>query len=133
MAGRKSVGLPAEKGHSFPLGAMVSPEGVNFSVFSKGATGVELLLFGEVDASQPERVIALDPGKHRTYHYWHVFIPGLKAGQIYGYRVTGPWAPEKGARFDAEKVLLDPYGRAVAVPPDYSRDLASQPAVLNLF
>jgi isoamylase len=127
MAGRKSVGLPAEKGHSFPLGARVSPEGVNFSVFSKGATGVELLLFGEVDASQPERVIALDPGKHRTYHYWHVFVPDLKAGQIYGYRVTGPWASERGARFDAGKVLLDPYGRAVAVPPSYRRDLASQP------
>ena len=67
------------------------------------------------------------PAKHRTYHYWHVFVPGLKAGQIYGYRVAGPWAPERGARFDPEKVLLDPYGRAVAVPPDYSRDLASQP------
>jgi isoamylase len=121
------VSFTTNPGCSFPLGATVYPEGVNFSVFAKGATGVELLLFGEVDASQPERVIALDPGKHRTYHYWHVFIPGLKAGQIYGYRVIGPWAPERGARFDAGKVLLDPYGRAVAVPPSYSRNLASQP------
>jgi isoamylase len=80
-------------GHSFPLGATVYPEGVNFSVFSKGAAGVELLLFGEMAAAQPERVIALDPRKHRTYHYWHVFVPGLKAGQTYGYRVMGPWAP----------------------------------------
>lgn len=109
------------------MGATVSPEGVNFSVFSKGATGVELLLFGEMDAPQPERVIALDPRQYRTYHYWHVFVPGLKAGQVYGYRVTGPWTPEGGARFDPGKVLLDPYGRAVAVPSGYSRDLASQP------
>ena len=114
-------------GHSFPLGATVYPDGVNFSVFSKGATGVELLLFGEMDSPRPDRVIALDPRQNRTYHYWHVFVPGLKAGQIYGYRVAGPWAPEKGARFDPGKVLLDPYGRAVAVPPGYRRDLASGP------
>ena len=110
-------------GRSFPLGATVYPEGVNFSVFAKGATGVELLLFGDVDSPRPEQVISLDPRQNRTYHYWHVFLPGLKAGQIYGYRAVGPWAPEKGARFDHGKVLLDPYGRAVAVPPDYSRDL----------
>jgi isoamylase len=114
-------------GHSFPLGATVYPEGVNFSVFSKGAAGVELLLFGEMDSPRPDRVIGLDPRQHRTYHYWHVFVPGLKAGQIYGYRVMGPWAPDRGARFDPEKVLLDPYGRAVAVPPGYRRDLASGP------
>lgn len=114
-------------GRSFPLGARVYPEGVNFSVFSKGASGVELLLFGELDAPYPERVIALDPRRHRTYHYWHVFVPGLKAGQVYGYRVMGPRTLEKGARFDPEKVLLDPYGRAVAVPPGYSRELASEP------
>ena len=121
------TGFPTNPGRSFPLGATVYPEGVNFSIFSKGATGVELLLFGEKDASQPERAITLDPRHNRTYHYWHVFVPGLKAGQIYGYRVVGPWAPEKGARFNPEKVLLDPYGRAVTVPPGYSRDLASGP------
>ncbi len=118
---------PAKPGRSFPLGATVYPEGVNFSVFAKGATGVELLLFGEMEAPRPKRVITLDSRQHRTYHYWHVFVPGLKAGQIYGYRVSGPWAPERGARFDPQKVLLDPYGRAVAVTPGYSRELASQP------
>ena len=121
------TGFSTNPGRSFPLGATVYPEGVNFSVFSKGAAGVELLLFGEMDSPQPERVITLEPHQHRTYHYWHVFVPGLKAGQIYGYRVVGPWAPERGARFDPGKVLLDPYGRAVAVPPGYSRDLASRP------
>ncbi|MDI6853332.1 MAG: hypothetical protein QME75_06975 [Deltaproteobacteria bacterium] len=80
MAGRKSVGLPAEKGHSFPLGATVYPEGVNFSVFAKGATGVELLLFGDIDSPRPEQVVTLDPRQNRTYHYWHVFVPCLKAG-----------------------------------------------------
>ena len=121
------MGFPTNPGRSFPLGATVYPEGVNFSVFSKGAARVELLLFGEMDSPRPERVITLDPHKHRTYYYWHVFVPGLKAGQIYGYRVMGPWTPEKGSRFDPGKVLLDPYGRAVAVPPGYSRDLASGP------
>ena len=121
------MGFSTNPGRSFPLGGTVYPEGVNFSVFSKGAARVELLLFGEMDSPRPERVITLDPHKHRTYYYWHVFVPGLKAGQIYGYRVMGPWTPEKGSRFDPGKVLLDPYGRAVAVPPGYSRDLASGP------
>ncbi|HEX9882664.1 MAG TPA: glycogen debranching protein GlgX [Desulfobaccales bacterium] len=121
------MGFSTNPGRSFPLGGTVYPEGVNFSVFSKGAARVELLLFGEMDSPRPERVITLDPHKHRTYYYWHVFVPGLKAGQIYGYRVMGPWTPEKGSRFDPGKVLLDPYGRAVAVSPGYSRDLASGP------
>jgi isoamylase len=121
------VSFSINPGRSFPLKATVSPEGVNFSVFSKGAAAVELLLFRKMDAPQAERVIALDPRKHRTYHYWHVFVHGLKAGQIYGYRVAGPWTPDRGARFDPGIVLLDPYGRAVAIPPGYSRDLASRP------
>ena len=92
-------------------------DGVNFSVFSKHATGVELLLFDHVDDdAQAARVIRIDPAANRTYHYWHVFVPGVTAGQIYGYRVEGPWDPANGMRFDPTKVLLDPYGRGVAVP-----------------
>lgn len=121
------TGLSAHPGRSFPLGSTVYPEGVNFGIFSKGADRLELLLFSAMDVARPERVITLNPIQHRTYHYWHVFVPGLKAGQIYGYRVQGPWAPERGARFDPGKVLLDPYGRAVAVPPGYRRDLACGP------
>ncbi len=109
------------------MGATVYPEGVNFSVFAKGASEVELLLFEDMDTPQPESVLVLDRRQHRTYHYWHVFVPGVEEGQIYAYRVAGPWAPEKGARFDSDKVLLDPYGRAVAVPEDYSRELTSGP------
>ena len=88
---------------------------------------MELLLFDRVEEAQPGRVIRLDPRRHRTYHYWHVFVPGLKAGQLYGYRVRGPFEPARGLRFDPDKVLLDPYGQAVAVPPGYSRRAAQRP------
>ena len=80
-----------------------------------------------MQAAQPARVIRLDPQRHRTYHYWHVFVPGLQAGQLYGYRVSGPCDPARGLRCDPDKVLLDPYGQAVAVPPHYSRRAAQQP------
>jgi isoamylase len=114
-------------GTSFPLGATVYPEGVNFSVYSKNAAGVDLLLFDRADAPLPSRVISLDPVKNRTYFYWHVFVPGLKTGQIYGYRVSGPFNPEKGMRFDVRKVLLDPYGKALVTPEHYSRLAAGLP------
>jgi glycogen operon protein len=111
-------------GQSSPLGATVVDGGINFSVFSRGATGVELLLFDREDEARPTRVLRLDPATSRTYHYWHVFVPGVKAGQIYGYRVHGAFDPSSGMRFDSYKVLLDPYGRGVVVPKNYSRDAA---------
>ena len=113
-------------GTSSPLGATPCRDGVNFSVFSKHATGVELLFFDHVDDAQAARVIRIDPVANRTGHYWHVFVPGVTAGQIYGYRVEGPWDPSSGMRFDPTKVLLDPYGRGVAVPDHYSRDAAKE-------
>lgn len=61
------------------------------------------------------------PRQNRTYHYWHLFVPGIGPRQLYGYRVHGPEAPEIGLRFDPEKVLFDPYGRAVVVPVTFSR------------
>jgi glycogen operon protein len=117
----------ARHGTSAPLGAAVHSGGVNFSVFSKNASLIELLLFDDDSTAQPAKVIPLEPRRHRTYHYWHVFVPGLKAGQIYGYRAHGPFAPESGFRFDGEKVLLDPYGLAVAVPEGYDRKAARRP------
>jgi glycogen operon protein len=114
-------------GTSAPLGATVTSDGVNFSVFSKSATALELLLFDGVEAAAPSRVIRLDSQAHRTYHYWHVVVPGLESGQIYGYRAHGPFAPERGLRFDRDKVLLDPYGLAVATPRGYDRQAASRP------
>jgi glycogen operon protein len=100
---------------------------VNFSVYSEDSTGLELLVFDAVEDGRPARVIPLDPARHRTYHYWHVFVPGLQAGQIYGYRAHGPCEPERGLRYDPAKVLLDPYGRCVAVPAGYDRGAASSP------
>ena len=111
-------------GQSFPLGATVVPGGVNFSIFSRGASGMELLLFDREDDARPERVVAIDPTTNRTYHYWHAFVAGLKPGQLYGYRVRGPFDPTSGMRFDPDKVLLDPYGRGVFVPKNYSREAA---------
>jgi isoamylase len=114
-------------GSSHPLGATIVAGGANFSLFSRSATRVELLLFDRADPARPSRTIELDPRTHRTYHYWHAFVPGVKAGQLYGYRVHGPSEPERGMRFDSNKVLLDPYGRGVVVPPKYSRLSAAQP------
>jgi len=108
------------------LGAVPTTAGVSFSVFSKHATGIDLLLFDREDAAAPARTIPIDPITSRLYHYWHVFVPGAAAGQLYGYRVSGPDDPQQGHRFDAAKLLLDPYGRAVAVPDGYSRDAAAR-------
>ncbi|HXX62992.1 MAG TPA: glycogen debranching enzyme, partial [Bacteroidota bacterium] len=114
-------------GSSSPLGATVSHGGVNFCVYSKKAEAVELLLFDGAEDVGPSRTILLDPRRDKTGHYWHVFVPDIGPGQIYGYRVHGRYEPQQGMRFDAEKVLLDPYGKAVVVPAVYSRKLASQP------
>ncbi len=113
-------------GQSFPLGATVCPGGINFSVFSRRATRIELLLFDSAADAHPTHVVALDPRKHRTYHYWHVFVPGIGAGQLYAYRAFGPFDPKQGLRFDPSKALLDPYGRAVVVPEAYSRHRSSR-------
>jgi glycogen operon protein len=99
---------------------------VNFSLFSRNATSVELQLFDREDVAIPSHVLRLDPVANRTYHYWHVFVPDLRPGQLYGYRVEGPLIPERGLRFDPAKVLLDPYGRGVVVPKNYSREAAHQ-------
>jgi glycogen operon protein len=113
-------------GQSAPLGATVYPGGVNFSLFSRKASNVDLLFFDREDDARPSRVIHLDPVSNHTYHYWHVFVPSAKQGQIYGYRVTGPLDPANGLRFDPRKILLDPYGRSVIVPENYDREMASR-------
>ena len=114
----------ATPGQSFPLGATVVTDGVNFSIYSRSASGVELLLFDREDDARPARIITIDPATNRTYHYWHALVRGVKPGQLYGYRVQGPFDPASGMRFDPAKVLLDPYGRGVAVPKNYSRETA---------
>jgi glycogen operon protein len=118
------MGTDCGPGQSFPLGATIVRGGVNFSLFSKRATAVELLLFDGPGDRKPSRVIPLDPRRNRTYYYWHVFVPGTGAGQLYGYRVHGPNVPARGLRFDGSKVLLDPYTRAVVTGPHFAREAA---------
>jgi glycogen operon protein len=133
MGRRKSAGADAaplemqERSRSFPLGATVRAGGVNFSIYSKSATALELLLFDGVEDAEPSRVVPLEPRGERTGHYWHVFVPGLAGGQIYGYRAHGPFDPARGLRFDPQKVLVDPYTRAIVVPSRYSRVVATLP------
>jgi len=114
----------ATAGRSYPIGATLVNGGANFSVFSRSAASIDLLLFDRVEDARPSRVIPMDPSANRTYHYWHVCVPGLQAGQIYAFRAFGPFEPDRGLRFDPSKLLLDPYGRAIAVPTNYSREAA---------
>ena len=86
------VGAPAS-GRSYPPGATLQAGGANFSVFSRSAAHIELLFFDRVDDSRPSRIIPMDPVANRTYHYWHTFVPGVQAGQIYGFRAHGPFEP----------------------------------------
>jgi glycogen operon protein len=111
-------------GGSSPMGATLLPGGANFSIFSRSAARIELLFFFFLYDARPSRVIPIDPVANRTYYYWHVFVPGVEAGQIYGFRAYGPFEPDRGFRFDPYKLLLDPYGRATVVPKNYSRDAA---------
>src|SRR3974390_2644325 len=110
----------ARPGRSSPLGATIVNGGGTFSVFSRNAERMELLLFDRDDDPRPSRVIPLEPAPNRSYHYWHVFVPGIQPAQLYGYRARGQFNPARGMRFDASKVLLDPYGRGIIVPRNYS-------------
>ncbi len=112
------------EGQSFPLGATCYPDGVNFSVFSRYADAIELLLFDNADDPEPSRVIPLDDRKNHTFYYWHVFVPGIGHGQLYGYRARGIYRPARGFYFDGDKLLVDPYARAVAPSSTYSRSAA---------
>ena len=114
-------------GQSAPIGATVFGDGVNFSIYSRTATGIDLLLFDDVDDARPARVISLDRRRNRTHHYWHAFVAGVQPGQVYAYRSQGAYDPPNGRRFDAAKLLLDPYGRGVATPHSYSREAAELP------
>jgi glycogen operon protein len=111
-------------GQSYPLGATVCPDGVNFAIFSQHAERLELLLFDAPNDPQPAQTIALNSQHNQTYYYWHVFVEGLKAGQVYAYRAYGPNLPEKGLRFDPSKVLLDPYAKAIVGQSIYDRQAA---------
>jgi isoamylase len=101
-------------GSRYPFGAKADREGVNFSVFSRHATWVELLLYERCDSAAPFQVIPLDPQVNRTFFFWHVFVEGLRPGRPYAWRADGPRDTRRtGFRFDRRKVLVDPWARAV--------------------
>ena len=110
------AGRATAAGDSAPPGATVAAGGVNVSVFSKDADLVELLLFDDPEATEAAETIPLNPRVHRTYHDWHTFVPGLGAGQVYADRAHGPFAPERGLRFDSDEVLLVAACSIVAPP-----------------
>ena len=104
-----------QTGSPLPIGgAQLQGDGVNFVLFSRNATSVRLELYDEPDDSSPSRIIDLDPVSHRTGDIWHIWVRGITAGQLYGYRIDGPYQPERGHRFNPHKLLLDPYARAIA-------------------
>lgn len=123
--------LAVGRGDPFPLGATLHRDGAGFSILSPSAQHIALLLYDHVDDDAPSRVIPLAPAVHRTNNYWHCFVPGVKKGQVYAYRAYGPFDPSRGQRFDPSKVLLDPYGRAVATPTDYDREAAVTAGLRN--
>lgn len=102
-------------GFRYPPGTVISPDGVNFSVFSRHATGVFLHLYEREDSTEPIQVIRLDPEENRTFFFWHVFVEGLRPGTLYAWRASGPEnTEENGYGFDPGKDLLDPWARAVS-------------------
>ncbi len=98
-------------GEPYPLGATWNGHGVNFALYSENATGVDLCLFDNADDPHEQIRVRMT---EQTDQVWHVFLPEIRPGQLYGYRVYGPYAPAKGARFNSSKLLIDPYAKAVA-------------------
>jgi len=103
-----------------PLGATWNGEGVNFALFSENATAVQLCLFDEATAGEPTATITM---AERTDNVWHAYLPDVRPGALYGYRVDGPYEPTSGHRFNPSKLLIDPYAKAVSGPIRWSDDL----------
>jgi isoamylase len=108
-----------QAGNPLPWGAHQRGDGVNFALFSRHATRVRLELYQNADDSTATRIIELDPVRHRTGDVWHVWVRSIPAGQLYGYRIEGPYQPEQGHRFNPHKLLLDPFARAIAGVKDW--------------
>ncbi len=104
-------------GVPLPLGTLESAGGVNFSIFSRHATHVRLELFDSPADVTPVKVIDLNPARHRTGDVWHVWVEEIRSGQLYGYRMDGPYQPEVGHRFNFNKLLLDPFATTISLVP----------------
>lgn len=115
----------AAHGSPSPLGVswIEEEQAYNFALFSAHATGVTLLLYSENDLIYPVYEQALDYLTHRSGGIWHVRVPAsaVREAAYYAYRVEGPFSPEQGQRFDPDKILMDPYGKSVYFPPDFTR------------
>src|ERR1700677_2133476 len=98
-------------GQPYPLGANWDGKGVNFSIFSEQAVKIELCLFDSAGSKSESARIEMPA---QTDMIWHAYLPDVRPGQLYGYRVYGPYQPEKGQRFNPQKMLLDPYAKAIA-------------------
>ena len=96
-------------GKPFPQGATWDGQGVNFALFSEHAEGVELCLFDDRGRRELQRI----PLREQTDQVWHCYLPEARPGQLYGYRVYGPYQPQQGHRFNPQKLLLDPYAKAI--------------------
>ena len=104
-------------GNPYPLGATWDGSGVNFALFSENATGVELCLF---DGENRNREVKRIRMTEHTNQVWHIYLPEARPGQLYGYRVHGPYRPAEGHRFNPAKLLLDPYAKSIAGPIRWS-------------
>ena len=113
-----SAGIPDK------LGVTLTAKGANFCIYGRLAKSVELLFFAHKDALQPSHVFKLSDVENRTAYYWHIFVEGVKAGQLYGFRVDGPYRPMDGVKFHPEKVLLDPYALLIQRGNNFSREAA---------
>src|SRR5438477_10852878 len=111
MRGALMTSVRTWLGYPYPLGATWLGNGVNFALFSETAASVELCLFEDIDAAEENIRI---PVTEHTDQVWHVFLPDVRPGQLYGFRVSGPYDPERGLRFNSSKLLLDPYAKAIA-------------------
>ncbi|MBW7857423.1 MAG: glycogen debranching enzyme GlgX, partial [Leptonema sp. (in: Bacteria)] len=98
------------EGNPYPLGATWDGAGVNFALYSQHADAVSLCLFQSPNQKVESLCI---PMKNRTHYIWHCYIMGVRPGQLYGYRVQGPYDPTKGHRFNSSKLLIDPYTLAI--------------------
>lgn len=113
--------------HILPYGAVLHERGVQFVVFSRSATGMRLFLYDEVGDMEPAEVINFNPSSDRWGDIWSVFVPGVRAGQLYHFQADGPYAPEHGQRFDPRARLIDPYAKALAGDFLPSRDGVIRP------
>jgi len=107
-------------GKPYPLGSTYDGKGVNFALYANNASGVELCLFDSIDEKKASIVIDMI---ERSHQVWHVYIPELKPGQLYGYRVHGPYDPSNGHRYNPNKLLIDPYAKAIAGTVEINDDV----------